>query len=235
MRRFICASLFAIPAFALAQVGESRCDFSVGVSAGYTLNKIDYQPTVKQSQKGDCMFGVAARYICEKYFTAICGVQAEVNYWNLGWKEVIEDGSGNTYMRNMSYVQVPIMMQMGWGRERRGAKFFFEAGPQIGYYLSGSEVKGGEEWDVSNRPNGVTYQYGKEPDNKLDYGITAGVGMELSTPVGHFLLSGRYSYGLAAFYDNSKKGDFGRSANQTIVAKLTYLFDIVKTKNQSVK
>ena len=69
-----------------------------------------------------------------------------------------------------------------------------------------------------------------EVDNKVDYGITGGLGVELSTPIGHFLLSGRYYYGLGDVFDNSKKGTFTRSAHQTIVAKLTYLFDIVKTK-----
>ncbi|MCR5312866.1 MAG: PorT family protein [Bacteroidaceae bacterium] len=218
------------PVVLRAQVGEKRNDFSVGFSAGYTLNKMDFQPSVKQSQKGDFAFGFATRYVCEKYFTAICAVQAEVNYWNLGWQEVIEDGSGNTYKRNLSYVQVPLMMQMGWGREYRGAKFLFEAGPQFGYFLNSSDERGGGVWDVSKRPNNVTHQYDNDPDNKFDYGITAGLGVEFSTPVGHFLLSGRYYYGLADIYDNSKKGYFGRSANQTIIGKITYLFDVVKTK-----
>ena len=43
-------------------------------------------------------------------------------------------------------------------------------------------------------------------------------------------LGGRYYYGLGDVYDNSKKGYFGRSANQAIMVKLTYLYDLVKTK-----
>jgi hypothetical protein len=77
----------------------------------------------------------------------------------------------------------------------------------------------------------VTHQYGRELDNKFDYGIAAGLGLEVSTALGHFILEGRYYYGLGDAFDNSKKGYFGRSANQTIYAKLTYLFDIIKTKN----
>lgn len=231
----LVASLMLLPASVFAQVGEHRNDFSVGFSGGYTLNTVSFQPAVKLAQKGDVMFGFASRYVCEKYFTAVCAVQAEVNYWNLGWREVIADGSNNSYKRNLSYVQVPLLMQMGWGRERRGAKFVFEAGPQIGYYLSGSEEKGGAEWDVSNRPNHIVYQYDREPDNSLDYGITVGGGLEVSTAAGHFLLSGRYYYGLADIFDNSKKGVFGRSANQTLCVKLTYLFDIVRTKNDNIK
>lgn len=229
---FLCLSAFLGGA---AQVGEHRNDFSVGVMGGYTFNKMDFQPTIKQTQKGSPMFGFAARYICEKYFTAICGVELEVQYNNLGWKEVIEDGSNNTYKRDWHFVEIPVLMQMGWGRERRGLKFVFEAGPQVGFYLSGKEHRGGDVWDTSSRPNNVTYQYGKDPDNRVDYGIAFGAGIEFSSPIGHMLLQGRYYYGLGDIYDNSKRGDFGRSANQTMMVKMTYLFDIVRTKNDNIK
>lgn len=217
-----------------SQVGEPRNEFSIGFTGGYTLNKMDFQPAIKQMMKGAPMIGFATRYICEKYFTAICGVQLEVQLNNLGWEELIEDGSGNTYKRDWYFVEVPILMQMGWGRERKGFKFLFEAGPQLGMYMFGEEHRGGE-WNTANRPNGVVYQYGKDPDNRFDYGIAAGMGVEFSSPIGHFQLQGRYYYGLGDIFDNSKRGDFGRSANQTIYAKLTYLFDIVRTKNSSIK
>jgi hypothetical protein len=235
LRFFIFHFLFFICLAAMAQVGERRNDFSIGFMGGYTMNKMDFVPQIKQSMKGAPMVGFATRYVCEKYFTTICAVELEVQYNNLGWKEVIEDGSNNTYERDWHFVEVPVLMQMGWGRERRGLKFLFEAGPQFGVYLSGKEHKGGGTWNTENRPNGVVYQYGKDPDNKIDYGIAAGIGIEVSTPVGHFLAQGRYYYGLADIFDNSKRGDFGRSANQTLLVKLTYLFDIVRTKNEHIK
>lgn len=220
---------------AMAQVGERRNDFSVGFMGGYTTNTMDFMPKIKQSSKGSPMFGLASRYVCEKYFTTICAVELELQYNNLGWKERIEDGSGNTYKRDLHFIEMPILMQMGWGRERKGLKFIFEAGPQVGLYLSGKEHMGGNPWDTSNRPNGVVYQYGKEPDNKVDYGIAAGVGLEFSSPIGHILLQGRYYYGLGDIYDNSKRGDFGRSANQTLMVKMTYLVDLVRTKGDNIK
>lgn len=225
----------AMSATMQAQVGDHRNDLSVGVTAGYTLNKMDFQPVIKQAMKGSPMLGVASRFICEKYFTCVCGVELEVLLQNLGWKEVIEDGSGNAYKRDLYFVEVPMLMQLGWGRERRGAKFFIEAGPQLGVYLGSKEHKEGNPWDDTHRPNNVNYQYGKDPDNTIDYGIAAGLGLEYSTPVGHFLLQGRYYYGLGDVYDNSKRGKFGRSANQTIQVKLTYLFDLIRTKNDRIK
>ena len=223
-------SMLSIPLCLHAQVGDKRNDFSLGVSGGATITRMDFSPKIKQSYKINPTFGVTMRYVCEKYFSSICAVQVEVNYAQLGWKELIEDGTGNTYVRDLSYIQIPLFMQMGWGREERGVKFFLNAGPQIGVYLGGKETKGGGEWNPDNRPNGVNYQYGMELDNAFDYGIAAGLGLELSTSVGHFMLEGRYYYGLGDVFDNSKRGKFSRSANQTIYAKLTYLFDITKTK-----
>ena len=213
-----------------AQVGEKRSDFSIGGNAGFLMTQMDMNPTIKQTYKGSLTFGFSTRFICEKYITAICGVMAEVNFANLGWKEVIEDGSGNTYSRSLTYIEMPLLMQMGWGREQRGCKFLFEAGPQLAFNLGSSESYGGGTWDISSRPNNVVEQYGLPVYNKFDYGITAGIGMEISTPLGHFLIHTRYYYGLGDVFDNSKKGTFTRSAHQTISAKATYLFDLFKTK-----
>ena len=46
--------------------------------------------------------------------------------------------------------------------------------------------------------------------------------------IGHFVLEGRYYYGVGDMYGNSKKDPFSRSANSTIHIKLAYLFDIKK-------
>lgn len=228
-RIFVILLIFGCFLSLEAQVGEHRNDFSVGISAGCSMNRVSFSPRIKQQFKISPQFGFATRYVCEKYFNSICAVQVELNYQNLGWKELIEDGSGNQYTRNLSFLQLPLLMQMGWGRERRGLKFLFEAGPVLHYYVGQSESRVGE-WDTSHRPNGVVYQYDHEIDNKVSYGIEAGLGVEFSSAIGHFLLEGRYDYGLGDLYDNSKKGFFGRSANSTIEVKLTYLFDIIKTK-----
>jgi hypothetical protein len=68
-------------------------------------------------------------------------------------------------------------------------------------------------------------------ENKFDYGITAGLGVEFSTPhMGHFILEGRYYYGLGNIYGDTKKDYFASSNMSSIMVKLTWLFDIVKTK-----
>lgn len=213
-----------------AQVGESRNDLAIGFNGGINMSSVSFTPTIKQGNLMGKCGGLSIRYTCEKYFTAICGLQVEINYAQRGWKEEIDDGSNNTYQRVTNYIEVPFMFNMGWGKERNGVKFFINAGPQMNFFLSEKETYDGEPWDPSNRPNNVTEQYGKATENSFDYGIAGGGGLDLSTKIGHFILEGRYYYGLADIFGNTKKDYFGRSANSTITVKLSYLFDIIKTK-----
>ncbi len=226
---FLC--LCATPIALSAQVGQPRNDFAVGVNGGYLINKASFNPTIKQQWKGGETFGLSLRYTCEKYFSAVCAIVAEVNYANLGWKEFIET-SDDTYYRDIRYVQIPILARLGWGRERKGGQFFIQVGPQVGFCLSEQEHRGGEwsEATLSKRLNGVTEQYDMTVQNKFEYGITGGLGVELSTKAGHIILDGRYFYGLSDMFHNGKKDPFERSANGAIIVKLSYLFDITKTK-----
>lgn len=213
----------------MAQLGEERRNLAIGVNAGMNMSKVDFFPQIKQKSHNGMSFGVTARYMSEKYFKMMCGIQAEINYTQRGWQEDIEDGTGNTYSRTMNYVEIPLLAHLAFGKDAldRGMKFFVNAGPQIGIFLSESE-KMSDNWNDSYRPNGVNQQYGKMVENKFDYGILGGMGVELSTKIGHFLLEGRYYYGLSDFWGSTKKDEFGRSGHSYMGVKMTYLFDITK-------
>lgn len=215
-----------------AQIGEPRNDLAIGINGGYTLNQMFFNPNIKQTFKGAPTAGITLRYTCEKYFKSLCSFQTEINYANLGWTELIET-STDTYSRDMHYIQVPFLARMGWGYEEKGALFYVVAGPQLGYCISDKEHRGGafSEETLNLRPNKVTQQYGKSIEHPFDYGITAGLGLEVNTrKVGHFMIEGRYYFALSDIFNNGKKDPFSRSANGTIIAKVAYLFDILKTK-----
>lgn len=223
--------LLLLPTLASAQVGEARNDLAIGVNGGYVMNQVSFNPTIKQTMHPGMTCGATVRYTCEKYFSAICAVQAELNYTQLGWKEKIED-SDDTYQRDINYIQLPLFARMAWGREQRGLQFFFMLGPQFNFYLSDNDKRGGE-WSaktLATRPNNVTAQYDLEVQNKFEYGLSGGLGVELSTAIGHFQLEGRYYYALSDMFSNGKKDPFGRSANGAIIIKATYLMDLLRTK-----
>ena len=230
-RVVLLLALLHAPA-ASAQVGEHRNDLAIGVGGGYLINRVSFNPTIKQAWKGGSTFGITARYTCEKYFAALCSVQAELNYANMGWKEVIET-SDDTYSRDIHYLQLPIFARLAWGREQRGAQFFFMVGPQLGFCIGETEHRGGEwtDYTLSRRPNLIVKQYDLSVQRKFEYGITGGAGIEIVTRrAGRFLLDGRYFFGLSDMFNNSKKDPFGRSANGAIYIKATYLFDVIKTQ-----
>ena len=221
------ACFFTLPI--MAQLGEERSNLAVGVNVGMNMTKVEFNPRIKQKSHNGMALGVTARYMCEKYFNMMCGIQAEVNYTQRGWKEDIDDGSDNTYSRTMNYIEVPLLANLAFGKDAldKGAKFFINMGPQVAFFLNEKEKKS-EDWNPAYRPNGVNQQYGKWVENKFDYGLLGGLGVELSTKAGHFLLEGRYYYGLADFWGSSKKDEFGRSGHSYMGIKLTYLFDITK-------
>ena len=224
---WILACMFVMPG--MSQVGEPRNNWSIGVNGGMNMSKVSFEPSIKQKSKNGMAMGLTVRYMSEKYFKMMCGIQAEVNYVQRGWNENIEDGTENTYERTMNYVEIPLLAHLAFGKDAldKGVKFFVNAGPQFSFFLSESEDMS-ENWDTSYRPNGIVQQYGKMVENKFDYGILGGAGLELSTGVGHFLLEGRYYYGLADFWGSSKKDEFGRSGHSYMGVRLTYLFDITK-------
>ncbi len=235
-----------------AQVGEYRTDFAVGVNGGYMLSKVGFMPEVPQKMLGGLTGGLTMRYTCEKYFKSICAIVAEVNLAQTGWTEDITDEDRQpifytddtqklnplSYERKMTYVQIPLMARMGWGRERKGFQFFFQVGPQIGFFLSEStstNVVTGKATQTA-RTSPVVAQDTMAVEKKFDYGIAGGLGLEFShRKLGHFLIEGRYYYGLGDIYGNSKSDYFGRSNFGQIVIKATYLFDLVRTKNDKIK
>lgn len=236
--------------FAEAQIGEHRNDLSIGFNGGYILSNIGFSPSVSQNNHGGITGGLSFKYTCEKYFNTICSIYAEINYSSLGWKEDIVDMNDASvidpetkkkqqYSRTINYVQIPFLAHLAWGKEGKGMQFFFNAGPQVGWYLSESTKSNFNVTDeitrikngTSQRSNTIWAQDTMSVENHLDYGITAGIGMEYTVPrAGHFLLEARYYYGLGNIYGNSKRDYFGKSNFGNIIIKLSWLFDITHTK-----
>lgn len=250
--RFFLSIVFCLTlAEAKSQIGDFRNELALGISGGYTMNSVGFTPDIPQNSLGGYTAGIALRYTCEKYFKSICALVTEVNITQSGWKQSILDsqdlpvinastGLAEEYQRTITYIQIPFMARLGWGREYSGFQFYVQAGPQIGFYLN-DKIKTSYVYEQRNQEDrlGVLKEAPQEVmpiERKFDYGITAGAGLEYSIPhIGHFLLEGRYYYGLADIYGNSKQDFFGRSNNSTIQLKLTYLTDLIRSNNPKIK
>ncbi len=251
MRKILFLLVFS-PLAMLAQVGEYRTDLAVGINGGIVMNKISFTPEVPQDLMMGVSGGLTLRYTCEKYFSSICAITAEFNWAQMGWKESILDMSDQPvyyvddtektdplrYSRRITYIQIPVLARLGWGRERKGFQGFIQIGPQLGLYLdesTDSNLRPGIGTQAQ-RSSSVVSQETMSVEKKFDYGIAGGAGLEFSHPkVGHFLLEARYYFGLGNIYGNTKQDYFGKSNNGAIYVKLSYLFDIVRTKNDKIK
>ena len=247
MRNFIISAILSIvPVAMTAQIGEHRNDLAIGFNGGLNMSSVSFTPKVSQAKLNGITGGLSVRYVCEKYFSTVCSLYGEINYSQMGWKEDIVDvndmpvintatGLPEEYSRTVNYIQVPLMAHLAWGREQKGFAFFVNLGPQFGIYMSESTKTNFDFSDrnAADRVNPVCAQDTMAVENKFDYGIAAGAGIEFSHPkVGHFLLEGRYYYGLGNIYGDSKRDYFGSSNFGTITIKLAYLFDIVRTRGQ---
>lgn len=262
MKRLISSFTFLhfLIATVSAQVGEYRNELAIGVNGGYVMSNVAFVTKVPQTMLGGVTGGFTARYTCEKYFSSICAVTAEVNFAQIGWNEQILDKNDQpvplhtdptqnlAYKRKITYVQVPLLARLGWGRERNGLQAFIHLGPQIGFYVNDKIESNFDVHEDAFNPSSAGYQYGglrsssvvaqdtMAVENKFDYGIAVGAGLEFSNRhFGHFMIEGRYYYGLGNIYGNTKRDYFSRSNFGNIVVKCTYLFDIIRTKNSKIK
>lgn len=225
---------------AQAQVGEYRSKLMIGANTGYVLSNVGFVPSVSQGMHPGFTAGLSAQYLSEKYFSTFCSIYAELNWTQMGWEEDIRDlndapvvnpitQTPEKYRRTLQYMQLPIMAHLAWGKEEKGIQVFLNAGPQIGLLLGESTRTNFEfsKRNTADRANQTAAQDTMSVEHKLDYGITAGLGLQYSHPkVGVFQLEGRYYYGLGNLYGESKRDFFGKSNLGSIIIKFSYLIKL---------
>ncbi len=221
---FRMLTLFAALAISLsakAQTSAFKPEWSVGVNAGINFPRIDFNPSVRNASLTGKTLGASVRYTSEKNF----GISAELNYSELGFRQNFEDYDPSyAYTREMNYLSLPVMTHIYFGKK---ARFVFHVGPQLNLLLSNREayseslstlIASGKAAETL----GVAKHFGKSIDRRFDYGIALGTGMELRSPVGEFMLEGRYYLGLGDVFNNSRSDYFSRSAHRVASVKLTY-------------
>lgn len=195
MWKYILSVAIAIGmTFASAAQTHYKANIAVGVKGGVDLSNVQFTPSVKQSFILGGNAGVTFRYIEENHF----GLIAELNFEQRGWKENFEDYPFE-YSRTLNYIQIPFLAHIYFGRRGR---FFFNAGPEIGF-LIGESTKANFDYlnvkSVSGFPVDLRTmaQYELSASGKVDYGISAGLGGEFNVNKRNSIyLEGRFYYGL---------------------------------------
>jgi len=214
----IIAALLSFSLMAVSVQGQNgyRQEFAMGGSLATNFSTVYFRPKVPQKQHLAYYGGATFRWITENHL----GLAVEINYARQGWQEDFSEYGKNDYRysRTLNYIEMPFLTHIYFGGER--VRFFVNIGPKIGFLLS-------ENTDQNlngEAPHQVNEQHDMKVENKVDWGLGGGPGVELRTGIGSFLLEGRYYYGLGNLYGSMKEDRFAISAPHVITAKITYLF-----------
>lgn len=224
MRHFVLALMLLMALAATAQT-HYEGSFSVGGKGGATFSRVNFNPTVQQTMSPGFTAGAMFRYIEEKNF----GLIAELNLTQRGWKEKFEDSDYN-FSHRFTYLELPIMTHIFFGNHR--VKGFFNLGPELNVMIgdgvsSNFDLQQAQTLDYFVQNSRHVEQYQLDIENRFDYGICAGAGMELNLNTKQsLLLEGRFYYGLTDVFANHKSDVFSSSNSMTIMVTLGYFYKI---------
>lgn len=208
---------------------EYSPNFSIGAKGGATLSNVSFSPEVHQKMVQGLTMGITARYTEERFF----GLIGEIGITQRGWDENFarDEAPQFTYSRQLTYITVPLLTHIYFGSRR--VKGFFNLGPQIGFLIQ-DKITANFDYNadasIPDFPQGYrTNEQLKMPvENKFDYGITGGAGIEFFiNRRNSILIEGRYYFGLGNIYGASKRDFFAGSRNNSIEVSLGYFFRVL--------
>lgn len=207
---------------AVAATLFSDHNISVGAKGGMSLSRVNFQSSVPQKMISGAVVGATVRYIEENHF----GLIGEVNFEQRGWNEDFSPLQGYSFKRQFTYIQIPLLTHIYFGSER--ARFFINAGPEIGIMI-GDKTSSNFDYEHAGDNSDFQSNYRKIEQftlpvkRKFDYGISAGLGLEISVAPKHALnLEGRFYYGLNDVFSNHKTDPFSGSSSMSIMVTLGY-------------
>ncbi len=210
--------------FCLSAQTHYSSNVSIGIKGGADLSQVMFNPSVRQGFKPGALAGFTFRYIEENHF----GVIAELNFIQRGWKENFEE-LPFSYSRTLNYLELPVMTHIYFGRRGR---FFFNAGPVVGYMLgektssnfNPEKIDEIPDFPIKNRMND---QQTMKIANRFDYGICAGLGGEFNiNRLNSLSLEARFYFGLGNIMSAKRADIFSGSNSMTLSLALGYWFRI---------
>ncbi len=223
MRRLAFIIIAVLAALPITAQTHYEGTIAVGGKAGATFSKVNFNPSVQQSMLPGITAGAMFRYIEEKNF----GLIAELNVTQRGWKEAYDDADYN-YSHRFTYLELPIMTHIFFGNQR--VKGFFNLGPELNIMLgdgisSNFDYQQAASMDYFVKNARHIEQMTMKINNRLDYGICGGAGMEINLNAKQsLLLEGRFYYGLTDVFSSHKTDVFSSSNSMTVMVTLGYFY-----------
>lgn len=212
--------IFTILAFILlstldttAQQNDFRPSTYLGLQTGFNFCYTNFIPAIDQKVYTANNTGLVFRHISEPGI----GLQVEVNFAHKGWIE--NRDSASDYRRVMQTVDFPFMAVFVFGK--RKVRLAFSVGPFLSY-----RRKETEHLNLADSSYFRAY-YQKSLENKWEFGLMAGLGLELHSRIGVFALRGSYCYGLSNLFPlNVSEFYYENSRMQMIHAGILYMIKL---------
>ena len=172
----LLASLLLLAAM-VAFPGTMAAQFRVGVSGGVSYNRYSMDKQYMTDYRFYGGWGATAGIMGQYNFTDWFGIRAELDWAQRNYRHtraVYEDKLDYRY--NNQYLLVPVMANFSFGGRLRG---FVNVGCYGGYWLSSR--RSGKEYNFVSHTSfnfSQTIKFNPEKDQRADFGLTGGLGME---------------------------------------------------------
>ncbi|GAB3822542.1 porin family protein [Pontibacter rugosus] len=216
MKKILLLLLLSIGTYTLNAQDTFVPETKLGVKGGVNLSSFSFNPSIDQTMTVGYTGGIVFKHINNPKL----GIQAEINYLQRGWTETLV--TGDTYTRDLQYVELPLMTHIAFGEKK--TRYILNFGPNASYLLAG-----GEGVEGSDTGEGVIAYQNKEIDNPFMFGLSFGVGVVRKTGFGDFQLEARYTQSLSNIFRSDI--NLVASRNQSIGITLAYLVDFSGGKN----
>ncbi len=208
------------------QVSPASAQWRIGVSGGADYNWYSIKTNYQTDYRYDGAWGWNAAIFTQYDFLPWVGLRAEVEASEINYR-FYRTGyfTSTNYITHNTYLKLPVMTQFRFGGEK--VHGFLNAGVYAGCWLAGRQ-KG----TITDPRNGrvITinepYVFNKEKDQRADFGLAGGVGIEY-LPAEHWAIhiEGRCYY---SFISQTKPymivRDNRYNTTLTIQAGVSYIF-----------
>lgn len=199
--------LLLVPALLFTVMLTAHAQVAAGLKGGININTVKYREADPNS--ASVGFNAGAVFMINLGDGLI--LQPEVQYSQKGYRSPVIGANGQVTSR-MNYINVPLLLTVPVG-----TKFHISAGPEFGYLVKATAVRGGNKDDVTDR-----FQH-------FDWGLDAGGGYWINN---NLAIDLRYCYGFRGLVKGLFTDQFGNvvgsgrdGAHRVFQAGLIYLFN----------
>jgi hypothetical protein len=223
------------------EVEEFKPYWRVGINGGTNLSFANYSPSVFVGT----LFGVHGGGIVQFVAQPKVGIQAELNFTQMGWTEnppndlgFLKGGGSAFYQKNLTFIEMPLMTHLVFGK--RKINYIFNIGFWGGYLIGEGESTDNPFYEDAINFNYANDHHFKPIDNPVQVGACVSPALKYKTKFGEFQLEVRYITVFTRNFDNSvesvntpvgeevRRISFRNAQNQSLNVSFAYLYDVSK-------